>query len=188
MMRAKFITGFTLLELIIALSISATILGVGLPTMSNLLNANRVVGQVNALRGDLALTRSEAIRRNQQVVICKSHDGQHCNPNAAWDQGWIVYVDANQNKERDEEEALIQIHNELPNGNTLTYRGFGSHNYIAYQPTGITQMNGTFTLCSSQAPERSRALILMKTGRVRLSSTKPDGGALNCGSSINSAS
>ena len=186
-MRNKFAIGFTLLEIMITLAASAITLGIGVPICGNLIDSNRVAGQVNALRGALAIARSEAIKRNQQVILCKSADGQQCTKHVSWTQGWIVYEDANQNKTRDPDETLILVHGALLNGHTLDYRGFGSHNYIAYRPTGFTQMNGTFTLCAPNSPHRSKALILIKTGRVRLSTTRPDGSPLNCGDPVNSA-
>lgn len=179
-MQGKIALGFTMLEVIVTLAVCAITLGVGVPVMGNLINSNRVAGQVNALRGALALSRSEAVRRNLRVVLCKSADGQHCTKKGTWGAGWIVYPDRNQNKHRDPQEPLMLVHGKLANGHTLTYRGFGSHNYIVYRPTGFTQMNGTFTLCAPDAPSWSKALILMKTGRVRLSTTRPDGSPLRC--------
>ena len=187
-MHTKFAFGFTLLEVTFTLAAGAILLGIGVPIMGGLIDSNRVAGQINSLRGALALTRSEAIKRNQHVVLCKSADGQNCTGNSTWEKGWIVYVDANHNNSRDKTESLILVQGELPNGHTLDYHGFGSHNYVVYRPTGITQMNGTFILCAPNSPERSKALILIKTGRVRLSTTRADGSPLGCGSSVNSAS
>lgn len=180
--------GFTLLELMISIGISGLTLGVGIPYLSGIISSNRVAGQVNELRRALMITRSEAIKRNQHVVLCKSADGSHCTRSGEWTQGWIVYVDRNHNQRRDSKEPLMLVHDRLINGHQLTYRGFGSRHYIIYRPTGITQMNGTFTLCAPNAPERARALILIKTGRVRLSKTRPDGSPLKCKNSVNSAS
>lgn len=187
-MHSKLALGFSLLEVMMALAIGVITLGIGVPRMGGLIDSNRVAGQINALRGALALTRSEAIKRNQHVILCKSADGQSCTNRATWEKGWIVYVDSNRNKNRDSDESLILVQRELPNGHTLEYRGFGSHNYVEYQPIGITQMNGTFVLCAPNSPERSKALILMKTGRVRLSTTRADGSPLACSSSVNSVS
>lgn len=183
-MRNKIASGFTLLEVVFTLAVGIILLSIGVPIMGGLLDSNRVSGQINALSGALALTRSEAIKRNQHVVICKSADGQNCTSHGSWDKGWIVYVDANRNKQRDTDENLILVQGELPNGHKLDYRGFGSHNYVEYQPTGVTEMNGTFILCAPNSPERSKALILIKTGRVRLSTTRADGSSLGCGSSV----
>jgi type IV fimbrial biogenesis protein FimT len=187
-MKNKVTLGFTLLELISTLTVGIITLGIGVPMMGGLLDSNRVAGQINALRGALALTRSEAIKRNQHVVLCKSADGEHCTAQSTWEKGWIVYVDDNHNNSRDGDEMLILVQAKLPNGHTLDYRGFGSHNYVAYQPSGITQMNGTFILCAPNSPERSKALILIKSGRVRLSTTRADGSPLGCGSSVESVS
>jgi type IV fimbrial biogenesis protein FimT len=185
-MHTRFVTGFTLLELLITVAVGAIVLGLGVPMMGSLLAANRVAGQVNALRGALALTRSEAIRRNTQVVLCKSADGKHCGRKQAWSRGWMVYVDRNENHTREEKEPVVLVHGALSKGHTLNYRGFGSHNYIVYRPTGYTQMNGTFEICATNAPDFSKALILMKTGRVRLSKTRPDGSSLKCKNAVNS--
>ena len=179
-MQGKIALGFTIIEVAITLAVAAITLGIGVPVMGNLISSNRVAGQVNALRGALALTRSEAVKRNLRVVLCKSVDGEHCTKKGSWDSGWIVYADRNHNRQRDKQEPLMLSHGRLTNGHTLTYRGFGSSNYIAYRPTGFTQMNGTFILCAREAPSRSKALILMKTGRVRLSTTRPDGSPLGC--------
>jgi len=186
-MDSRFVTGFTLFELLITLAIGALILGLGVPMMGSLLDANRVAGQVNALRGALALTRSEAIRRNQQVVLCKSADGEHCGKRQAWSRGWMVYVDRNENHAREAQEPVVLAHGAVSEGHTVDYHGFGSHNYISYRPTGFTQMNGTFEICAAHAPDFSKALILMKTGRVRLSKTRPDGSPLKCKNAVNSA-
>jgi type IV fimbrial biogenesis protein FimT len=187
-MRHKLTVGFTLLEIMIALATSAITLVVGVPLLGNILDSNRVAGQINALRGALAIARSEAIRRNRLVILCKSSDGQNCTKHSSWSKGWIVFEDTNQNKIRNTDEKLIQVHGALRNGHTLDYRGFGSHNYIAYRPTGFTQMNGTFTLCAPNSPHRSKALILIKTGRVRLSTTRADGSPLKCVGLENTAS
>ncbi|MEJ2451539.1 MAG: GspH/FimT family pseudopilin [Gammaproteobacteria bacterium] len=187
-MNSKLATGLTILELVLVLAISGITLGVGIPGIASLISANRVAGQVNALRSALALTRSEAIKRNQHTVLCKSADGKHCTKSGSWSQGWIVYIDHNQNRKRDLKETLMLVHGELANGHFLRYRGFGSHNYIVYWPTGFTRTNGTFTLCAPNSPGRSRALILTKTGRVRLSRTRPDGSPLRCDNTTNSAS
>lgn len=186
-MHNKAALGVTLFELLFTVAISLITLGVGIPVIGSIIDSNHVAGQVNALRGALALTRSEAIRRNQQVIICKSIDSVNCAKRETWSKGWIVFEDGNHNRRRDPNEHLLLVHGKLSNGHTLNFRAFGSHNYIVYRPSGITRTNGTFTLCAPNSPERSKALILMKTGRVRLSSTQPDGSPLKCGNLVNSA-
>lgn len=176
-----FCRGFTLLELISTLAVSGIVLGLGVPSIAAMMNANRLSGQVNDLRGALALTRSEAITRNQHVVICKSVDGLSCTREGRWDNGWIVYVDENRNRSRDEAEPLLLVKNTLESHLRIDYRGFGSHHYVTYRPNGMTHTNGTFVVCDQHAEERSRALILTKTGRVRIDQPTAEKRARVCG-------
>lgn len=173
--------GFTLLELISTLAISCVVLGLGLPSIAALMNANRLTGQVNDLRSALALTRTEAITRNQHVVICKSGDGESCTRAGRWDSGWIVYVDTNHDRTRNDEEPILLARNAQENHLRVDYRGFGSHHYIVYRPNGMTRTNGTFVVCDPQAEDRARALILIKTGRVRIAQPTAEKRAQVCG-------
>ena len=187
-MRNRLATGFTLLELITTLAVGAITLGIGVPIMGGLINGNKVTGQINELRGALALTRSEAIRRNTDVVMCKSADGHSCTSDSNWENGWIIFEDPNRNRKRDPKESILGVHSELTNGHTLAYRGTGSFNHVTYKPDGGTHTNGTFTLCAPDAPERSKALILIRSGRVRLSNTQSDGRPLDCDITVISGS
>lgn len=172
--------GITLLETLVTAAVSSILFGLAIPFTGNLIAENRVSGQINMLSSSLALTRSEAITRQQDVVICKSADQISCTRQGEWTQGYIVFVDANRDRERNAEELLLHIHEQLPENIVLDYRAFGSRHYLAYQSTGLTMTNGTFTFCNQNVPERSKALIITKTGRVRLSETRADGNPLAC--------
>lgn len=172
--------GITLLEVITTLAITGILLGMAVPVTGSLIAENRVSGQINALRGAIALTRSEAITRQDDVVICKSADQQTCTRQGTWAQGYIVFVDSNRDRRRSQAEDLLHIHAALPANLTLDYNAFGSDHYLAYHATGFTRTNGTFTFCNQAMPNRSKALIVMKTGRARLNEKNAEGGPLAC--------
>jgi type IV fimbrial biogenesis protein FimT len=173
--------GFTLLDLLSAMAIVVLVLGFGLPALQTTVASNRLATRLNALAGTLAYARSEAIRRNQRVVICKSDAGGRCVRRPDWREGWLVYVDANANHRQDADETVLARYGALPAGQILDYRAFGSRHYLVYRPDGVTRTNGTFTFCDPDRPELARALILTKTGRARLSRTRGDGSPLPCG-------
>jgi len=172
--------GFTLLELLSTMTIILIIFGFGIPALKATVTSNRLTTSINALAGALAYTRSEAIRRNQHVVVCKSHGGSECTREGDWRQGWLVYVDINQNRTLDDEEPILGSHS-LTEKIHVDYRAFGSRHYLVYRPSGTTHTNGTFTFCDPAYPETSRALIITKTGRARLRNASADGGRLDCG-------
>ena len=176
----RYSAGFTLLELLSSLTIVLIIFGVGIPVLKATVSSNRLATGINALAGSLAYTRSEAIRRNQHVVICKSRNGIDCTREGDWRDGWLVYVDSNRNRALDETETTLGSHR-LNEKIEVDYRAFGSRHYLVYRPSGTTRTNGTFTFCDPAYPEAARALIITKTGRARLSDVSADGSGLDCG-------
>ena len=176
-----FSRGFTLLELIAVIAVASILLGLGVPALGQFQASERGLARMNALATSLALTRSEAIKRNRQAVICKSPDGEYCQrKGASWHDGWIVFVDRDRDRRRGDDEPIIQHQGPGSASQTLTYAAFGSKHYVTYRPSGFTRTNGTFTLCDKRYPDSARALILMKTGRVRSSRVKANGEPLEC--------
>ncbi len=172
--------GFTLLELLIAVAIMAIVFGFGIPSLRGITATNRLAAGVNAISGSLAYARSEAIRQNQHVVVCQSENGRTCRRNGDWREGWLVFVDRNRNRQVDGDETILQHHTGIPSRLGVVYRAFGSKHYLAYRPSGATKTNGTFTICDQSDNHYARAVILIKSGRVRISKRKPDGTPLDC--------
>jgi type IV fimbrial biogenesis protein FimT len=86
-------TGFTLVELMIALAVGIIILTIGVPAFNGLMTSNRTTAYTNNLITALRLARSEAIHRGEGVTVCASNaDYSACN-NANWQNGWLVFTD-----------------------------------------------------------------------------------------------
>jgi type IV fimbrial biogenesis protein FimT len=84
-------SGFTLVELMVVITIVAILLGFGVPSYRYVTNSNRISAEVNGLLGDLQFARSEAIKEGGTVTVCPpDNTGQTCGNSSTWDQGWIV--------------------------------------------------------------------------------------------------
>ncbi len=103
--------GFTLLELMITIVISSLVLVFSAPVFREMIANNRSTGLANDLVAALNLTRSEAVRRGADVSVCASSDGNSCA--SSWAQGWIVFVDSDENGSRDtgvgSSEAVLRV-------------------------------------------------------------------------------
>ena len=90
-------TGFTLIELLVVIGIAAILATVAAPSMVSLLDSVRLSSATNLLYGDLNRARSDAIKRNQRVLVCvRNAVGTGCSPSStAWASGWLVCVDSN---------------------------------------------------------------------------------------------
>ena len=91
--RSRRAAGFTLLELMITILIVAVLTVVGLPSLRNVIQRNRVATANNDLLASLAYARTTAIYRGQLVSMCPSADGASCtSAGRAFEPGWIVYT------------------------------------------------------------------------------------------------
>lgn len=166
--------GFTLVELMAVLMIAAVILGLGVPGMSKMLERNRLQTSTDALYTTLMLTRSEAVKRNREVVLCKSSDGTSCTAGSQWHQGWLVYAD-NDNDSAVDPNEVLRVERGMRGGDTLYVAGGDFANEISYNTDGSASGTGTFILCGEAGKaEEGREIEVEVTGRPRLSTTTTD--------------
>jgi type IV fimbrial biogenesis protein FimT len=93
------LSGFTLVEVLIAMTVVAILLTIGIPSFRYVTNSNRIAAEINGLLGDMQFARAEAIKEGLPVTVCVSADGANCsgvNVNT-WQNGWIVFSDVNGN-------------------------------------------------------------------------------------------
>lgn len=86
--------GFTLIELMVTVSVLAVVLALGVPSFVNLIAQNRMATQTNEFVSSLNLTRMEAVRRSQSVTM-RSIDT--ASNSSKFETGWQVFTDANGN-------------------------------------------------------------------------------------------
>jgi type IV fimbrial biogenesis protein FimT len=176
--------GVTLTEMLVVVAISAILLGIGVPGFQQVYADIRLSSRANELSAALFMARSEAIRRNLRISLCKSEDTSAtpptCDESAGWNEGWVLFVDnvhlaGNELGVLDGEDTVIKVFDAQGAG-TLS----GGTNYargISYLPSGVSSgikaggvaglPNGTFTVCLAG---QSRKLIINSTGRVRVES------------------
>ena len=90
--------GFTLIELLIAVGIIGIVSAIGMPMLSQFAEDAAVSTQADVMLDTLNFTRSEAVKRNTRVTMCRSSNGASCAASTAgtdgdWRIGWIVFVD-----------------------------------------------------------------------------------------------
>jgi type IV fimbrial biogenesis protein FimT len=166
--------GFTLLEMLVAMVIAAVLVGVAVPSLASAINSIKLTSASNSFLGFLHLARSEAIKRNSRVALCKSSDSLTCTAAGGWAQGLIVFHDRNNNGLLDAGETVIQRSQAFPS----TLRMMGNLNvarYISFAGNGATKLvgggfqAGTLTFCrESDSAGQGRQIILNAVGRPRV--------------------
>ena len=158
--------GVTLPEIIISVFVAGVLMAFAVPSFISVINDNRMSSAANQLITSLAYSRSEAIKRGQQVTI--KHKGA---TEKLWEQGWDIFTDNNGNGIMDMSDVLLKTFDELPEGYTLR-SGYNFANWVAYLATGSFRsgsgfVNDTFRLCDSTKQISKSRAIIVKMGRVR---------------------
>ncbi len=171
--------GLSLVEAAVVLAVLAITAALAIPALGAMASRSRLAAEVNALAGALALARSQAARHNRVVVICRSEDAATCAETGDGWPAWVVFADTDGDRRLGPGETPLHAHRVGPHVH-LGYRGFPRSRYLAFQPTGFSHRNGTFTLCTSGPDPERRAVIVNWAGRVRLARTGPGGRPLRC--------
>lgn len=147
--------GFTLIELMITIAVLAIVLGIAVPSFSSMLRDTRASSLGGELQGALQFARSEAVKRRQDVVICRRNaGGSSCEAGADWSAGWLVQQSGGDViKVWDSAQGLAVVG---PNAG-VTFRGNGmaAANNFSVEPTQ----------CSGQ---QKRTIAVSATGTATL--------------------
>lgn len=86
-------TGFTLIELIVAVCVLGIAFAMALPNFNRMMTNNQSANLGMEAITALNYARSEAVKRGQRVSICPSSDGATCLTSTDWNKGWIAFLD-----------------------------------------------------------------------------------------------
>jgi type IV fimbrial biogenesis protein FimT len=175
------VTGFTLMELMLTLTVAAVLAAVAIPNMRDFIRNNRLTSASNDLLRSFQVARSEAVKRQRVVAVCASanaaDDDAICS-NGAF-SGWIVFVDENNNWDRDPADADevvisrgtvdagVSVVND--NSGVVSYAGTGFANATPGQtPTSRVVVCDARGAAIVGANSVARAVLIDATGRSRV--------------------
>jgi len=133
-------TGFTLYELLIAMLVIGVIMTIGIPSLSDFTRNSRISSVANDLHSSFLLARSEAPRAKQNVTICASETSMDAVPDCDsrdWEDGWIVFVDADGDIEVDDldDEPILRRFPALDESIDLEVNDDAE--FFSYAPSGL---------------------------------------------------
>lgn len=171
-------SGFTLVEMMIAMVVLAILITVGAPAFTKMIKDNRILGDSYALRAALDGARSEAIAQRSSVTFCRSSNGSTCTGN--WNQGYIAFQDRDGNGVRDDVNDPNELYiSKVIDTDTVTIAYSNAANRVNFDSQGYARgFQGTFTFCDDRGAPDARGVIVTSGGLVRSAQDPNDAGTV----------
>ncbi len=147
--------GFTLIEAMVVISIAAILAGTSISSFVWLNQATQIRGATFDLIADLDFARSEAVKRNADVIVAPR--------NGDWVNGWTVAFAGNLLRTRDAVGAAVGF---TAAPATLTFDGGGRASLVTV---------GNFQICPPSGSVAGRTVRLDPSGLSRSTKTTCSG-------------
>ncbi len=163
MKKKSLSSGLTLVELLVAISIAAILLSAAFPSLKQIYVQSKLLSYSNNLRVTFYRAQNEAIKRNRRITVQPITVN-----NQYWEEGWNVYLDANNNGTVDSGE-LITTYVFNDNNYTLKSSNTTFASSVSFSPAGLPEgssgaSNGAFWICNTNS-----ALTLSSTVSIAYS-------------------
>ena len=170
--------GFSLVELLVTLSVMGIIIAYATPALYHFYANNRLWLYTHQFTQTLAFARSEAIKRNSEILICPIDHDQQCSKDNNWNKPWMVFEDFNDNGKKEQNEPLLR---RLNFDDTAVSIRSNRKPKVRYFSNGkSTGSNASFRFCDSRGEEFARTVILSNSGRFRITDRKNNGKKRSC--------
>jgi type IV fimbrial biogenesis protein FimT len=167
-------SGFTIIELLIIVAIMAVVTALAVPALGQFILNRSINSQANTFSNMLTFARSEAIKRNSRVSVCKSANGATCTAPGDWAQGFIVFVDPVNQGVVDAGEAVLRVVGRVHDSLTMVGvpqgpAGPGTvSDVVTYRSDGLSAQSGRWTVCSNTGNSNFAVRINMALGSGRI--------------------
>ena len=170
--------GFTLIEMLVAVTIVSILLLLGVPAIANLVRDSRLLSESYAFRAALNEARSAALSRREFVSFCSSADGVGCG--GGWRDGFIAFEDSNGNLSREAVDEALILSRALDVGDDMTIRFDGAMGGVRFDSSGYALSHeGSFVFCDSRGAAHARALTVAGSGMVAAAVDSDGDGVVN---------
>jgi type IV fimbrial biogenesis protein FimT len=167
-LSSRVCNGFTLVELLVTISIVAVLLSVGLPSFVTFVSNNQISSATNDLVYSIHMARSEAVKRGAPVRLA-SRNGSN------WNNGWTVQADVNSDGDYADSDDILMQWEPVQGGidMSLAANNAADDTFIPFNSRGaLIPSNAQFSITLTPldcSKHNSRTISIQPTGRPEMS-------------------
>jgi type IV fimbrial biogenesis protein FimT len=156
--------GVTLIELIVVLTIVATLACIALPSLGALLTRNQLqVAQTDFIAA-LQYARGLAVNTGSRIIVCPTRDGHSCSDEMQWNGGWLLGQSRQHQDQPDGAPSRIG-HGYNAQINILSTDG---RRRVLFQADGSAGgSNITLLVCTPGKSDQALSVVVANSGRIR---------------------
>lgn len=147
--------GFTLIELLVTVAVAGVVLGLGIPAFNNYIHSSRLTSLSNEMVAATHFARSEAIRLNRQVTLCRvaASNSAACagGGNARW-LHWAVVG------------GTVSRRGSPENVTNMNVSSTFADDQIRFGPNGLPTAGATMVVCTARLTTDNRRVITIGPG------------------------
>ncbi|HEY6644929.1 GspH/FimT family pseudopilin [Povalibacter sp.] len=171
--------GFTILELMLTITVAGVLAAVAIPNMRDFIRNNRLTAAANDLLRSTQVARSEAIKRQRNVVVCASSAPRDTTPSCSYGSftGWLVFEDADNSWHFSDGDSIIERHEAIDTSITVINDHDGILSFATSgfgNPAGAKSPSRNVVICDERGNKAigdnssARAVLIEATGRTRV--------------------
>lgn len=163
--------GFTLVELMVTLTVAAILLSIAVPSFTTFIQNNRITSATNLVVAHLQYARSEAVSKGLAVNVARS--GATAKDLS---QGWTIYTDAGSSDGNSAfnsaEDTLLKSFEGYGNSGVTINTDTNGNNWIAFSNRGLLAEGAgnsvNIAVCDSRGITQGRLITVSPTGRSQI--------------------
>lgn len=167
------------MEMMVVIAVLAIVLAIATPSFTSLINSNRLTAAANEFIAAFQAARSESVRLNRQITLCRSDvGGTKCESGATWSR-WIVQSSDN---------TVLRDYR-VPSRLTASANP-AMADKITFSPDGFAHagsalLSGQVSICmpTTRPADNVRTILIVGGAQARIVSSS-GGGACNAPSDI----
>jgi type IV fimbrial biogenesis protein FimT len=164
--------GFTLINLLVALTVSSVLATSGIPVISQTYYYHQASSSYDELFTLIQFTRIQAVSYHSQAILCPTVDNINCIND--WSQRLMIFVDTNDDEIKNASEELLRIKTKLNQDESIKWDFSGSKRYLRFKADGSTgNQNGRLSYCLHKGDTLyAKQIIMTMVGRGRRGSNE----------------